>query len=74
MQPLRATDAEGPGLREIALTSNGALLSADRARALRAAGLDRLTLSLDGTTGAAVAAMAGLGGGRGEAGAAAGEG
>ncbi|MEB3194854.1 MAG: radical SAM protein [Cyanobacteriota bacterium] len=55
------------GLGEISLTSNGALLTAERALALRAAGLDRLTLSLDGTTGAAVAAMAGLGGGRGEA-------
>jgi cyclic pyranopterin phosphate synthase len=53
----------GPGLAEIALTSNGALLSAERARALRLAGLDRLTLSLDGADGAAVAAMAGLAGG-----------
>ena len=56
VQPLRAK-----GLAEIALTSNGVLLSAERARALRAAGLDRITLSLDGTTGAAVARMAGLG-------------
>jgi len=55
VQPLRER-----GLREIALTSNGALLSAERARALRAAGLDRITLSLDGTTGAAVARMAGV--------------
>jgi cyclic pyranopterin phosphate synthase len=62
VQPLRARHPEGPGLREIALTSNGALLSAGRALALRAAGLDRITLSLDGTTGAAVARMAGLGG------------
>lgn len=59
-QPLRARQPEGPGLREIALTSNGALLSAERARALRQAGLDRITLSLDGTTGAAVARMAGV--------------
>ena len=58
VQPLRAK-----GLAEIALTSNGVLLSAERARALRAAGLDRITLSLDGTTGAAVARMAGLGDG-----------
>jgi cyclic pyranopterin phosphate synthase len=57
-RPLRAR-----GLREISLTSNGALLTAERAVALRAAGLDRLTLSLDGATGAAVAAMAGLAGG-----------
>ncbi len=54
---------ERPGLTEIALTSNGALLTAERARALRAAGLDRITLSLDGTSGASVAAMAGLAGG-----------
>ena len=62
VQPLRATDPAGPGLGEIALTSNGVLLSAERARALRAAGLDRITLSLDGTTGASVARMAGAGG------------
>lgn len=58
VQPLRRR-----GLREIALTSNGALLSGERALALRQAGLDRITLSLDGATGAAVAAMAGLTGG-----------
>ncbi len=62
VQPLRAPHANGPGLREIALTSNGALLSAERARALRAAGLDRISLSLDGTTGASVARMAGVDG------------
>ena len=45
---------------EIALTSNGTLLSAARARSLKAAGLNRLTLSLDGADGASVAAMAGL--------------
>ena len=55
VQPLR-----DQGLREIALTSNGLLLSAERARHLREAGLDRLTLSLDGTTAASVATMAGL--------------
>jgi len=63
VQPLRATHPEGAGLREIALTSNGTLLSAGRARTLRSAGLDRITLSLDGTTGAAVGRMAGVGGG-----------
>jgi GTP 3',8-cyclase len=62
VQPLRSRDPEAPGLREIALTSNGVLLSAERARSLRAAGLDRITLSLDGTTGAAVARMTGVGG------------
>jgi len=55
VQPLRRQ-----GLREIALTSNGTLLSAARARALRQAGLDRITLSLDGADGASVARMAGL--------------
>jgi cyclic pyranopterin phosphate synthase len=55
LQPLRSK-----GLQEIALTSNGLLLSAERAQRLRDAGLDRLTLSLDGTTGASVARMAGL--------------
>jgi cyclic pyranopterin phosphate synthase len=60
VQSLRASTGPAPGLREIALTSNGALLSAERARALRRAGLDRITLSLDGTTCASVARMAGV--------------
>ena len=51
------------GLGEVALTSNGALLSAERARSLRAAGLDQITLSLDGTTGDSVERMAGVGDG-----------
>ena len=55
VQPLRAH-----GLRDIALTSNGTLLSANRARTLRESGLDRITLSLDGADGASVARMAGL--------------
>ena len=63
VQPLRTKTPNGPGLREVALTSNGALLSAERARSLRSAGLDRITLSLDGTTGASVARMAGVGDG-----------
>ena len=62
VEPLRAQGLGQHGLREIALTSNGTLLSLERARALRAAGLDRLTLSLDGATGASVARMAGLAG------------
>jgi GTP 3',8-cyclase len=62
--PLRQSAASGTaGLAEIALTSNGSLLTAARARSLRQAGLDRITLSLDGATGASVAAMAGLPGG-----------
>ena len=64
VQPLRRSRtglADGqPGLTEIALTSNGTLLTAERARALRQAGLDRITLSLDGADPASVARMAGL--------------
>jgi GTP 3',8-cyclase len=64
LQPLRRRDPGDPrgALREIALTSNGVLLGAERARQLKAAGLDRITLSLDGTDGASVARMAGLSG------------
>ena len=61
--PADAHSPQAPGLREISLTSNGALLTAERALALRTAGLDRLTISLDGASGEAVAAMAGLAGG-----------
>jgi cyclic pyranopterin phosphate synthase len=67
VQPLRDSGADpdpddcGTGLAEIALTSNGTLLTAARARALRHAGLDRITLSLDGADGGSVARMAGLG-------------
>ncbi|HGY5532232.1 MAG: GTP 3',8-cyclase MoaA [Prochlorococcus sp.] len=50
-------------LHELALTSNGVLLTAARARSLRQAGLDRITISLDGTDGASVAQMSGLRGG-----------
>jgi cyclic pyranopterin phosphate synthase len=62
VQPLRRAGlaGEASGLREVALTSNGQLLSAERAQRLKAAGLDRLTLSLDGARGASVARMAGL--------------
>jgi cyclic pyranopterin phosphate synthase len=58
LEPLRQGS---PALGEIALTSNGQLLTAERAQALRAAGLDRLSLSLDGADGVSVARMAGLG-------------
>jgi len=37
-----------PGIEDIALTTNGSLLSAARARALADAGLSRVTVSLDG--------------------------
>lgn len=65
LRPLRGPrDGSGlPGLSEIALTTNGVLLSAQRAQELRAAGLDRITVSLDGTDGESVARMAGLAGG-----------
>jgi len=36
-----------PGIDDIALTTNGALLTRERARSLRAAGLQRITVSLD---------------------------
>ncbi len=36
-----------PGIDDIALTTNGSLLSVDRARRLREAGLSRITVSLD---------------------------
>jgi cyclic pyranopterin phosphate synthase len=64
LRPLRQRSEHDPRgrLRDIALTTNGVLLSADRARRLRAAGLDRLTVSLDGADGASVARMAGLNG------------
>lgn len=53
-EPLLRTDVEKlvrmlaaePGIRELAMTTNGVLL-AERAVALREAGLDRLTVSLD---------------------------
>ena len=50
-------------LKEVALTSNGLLLDHAKAQRLRTAGLDRLTLSLDGLDAAVVADMAGLQGG-----------
>ncbi len=53
LQPLR------PRLKRIALTSNGLLLSAERAKTLRKAGLDSVTLSLDGTDATSVARMSG---------------
>ena len=65
LQPLRQRSSDDPRgqLKDMALTTNGVLLTAERARRLRQAGLDRITLSLDGTTAASVATMAGLQGG-----------
>ena len=51
------------GLQQVALTSNGVLLDHDRAHALRVAGLDRITISLDAVDGDVAARMAGLRGG-----------
>ena len=50
-------------LQEVAMTTNGTLLDASRAQQLQHAGLDRITISLDGATGASVSRMAGLQGG-----------
>jgi cyclic pyranopterin phosphate synthase len=47
-----------PGIRDVALTSNGYLL-ADQAAALRAAGLQRVTISLDSLDAAEFARMSG---------------
>lgn len=55
VQPLRQQ-----GLHDIALTSNGVLLTAGRAQALKRAGLDRITLSLDAADAESMARMAGL--------------
>ena len=51
---------QNQGLSDIALTSNGSLLSSERAHRLRKAGLNRISLSLDGTTTDSVARMAGI--------------
>ncbi len=60
----RATPAHPlQGLRDIALTTNGVLLTEARASALWAAGLDRITISLDAVDGPLAARMAGLRGG-----------
>ncbi len=50
-------------LQQIALTTNGVLLSAQRAQRLRQLGVNRLTISLDAVQPACVARMAGLQGG-----------
>ena len=59
-----ASDDPLARLRDVALTTNGVLLTLDRAKALRAAGLDRITVSLDALEGGVVATMAGLRGGQ----------
>ncbi|WP_186480208.1 GTP 3',8-cyclase MoaA [Synechococcus sp. NOUM97013] len=72
LMPLLAGVADGrrtpgdplAGLRDVALTTNGVLLSEQRAKALKKTGLDRITVSLDAVDGAVAARMAGLRGGR----------
>ena len=56
-------DSPFHGLQQVTLTTNGALLTSERARLLRALGVDRLTVSLDAVHPDAVARMAGLQGG-----------
>lgn len=53
---------DGPlqGLQQVTLTTNGVLLTPERALRLRALGVDRLTVSLDAVHPDAVARMAGL--------------
>ena len=65
LEPLLASIAldRPAGLKELALTTNGVLLSPERALRLKRSGLDRITISLDGADGASVARMAGLQGG-----------
>jgi cyclic pyranopterin phosphate synthase len=50
-----------PGVEDLALTTNGFLLTPDRARALRAAGLGRVTVSLDALDDATFASLNGVG-------------
>jgi cyclic pyranopterin phosphate synthase len=63
VQPLRHGAGQGGAgrgpLQSTALTTNGILLTAARARALRQAGLDRITISLDGADGPSVGRMTG---------------
>ena len=47
-------------LKEVAITTNGSLLDHEKACRLRAAGVDRITISLDAVEGATIARMAGL--------------
>ncbi|TAM10861.1 MAG: GTP 3',8-cyclase MoaA, partial [Rhodanobacter sp.] len=50
-----------PGITDISLTTNGSLLTADKARRLKAAGLQRITISLDALDDATFKAMNGVG-------------
>jgi GTP 3',8-cyclase len=57
LETLVSMVAGTPGIDDVALTTNGSLLS-DRARSLRAAGLGRVTVSLDSIDASMFAAMA----------------
>ena len=50
-----------PGLEDLTLTTNGSLLTGQRARSLRAAGLGRLTVSLDAVDDAVFSSMNDMG-------------
>lgn len=47
LEKLVSMIANLPGIKDLTLTTNGALLTAAKAKALRAAGLKRITISLD---------------------------
>ena len=47
LEHLIAAIAAVPGIQDLSLTTNGSLLSRKKARALKAAGLQRITISLD---------------------------
>jgi len=49
--------AQVPGIEDISLTTNASLLTLDKARALKQAGLNRITVSLDGMDDATFQAM-----------------
>jgi cyclic pyranopterin phosphate synthase len=57
LERLVAQLASIDGLRDIALTTNGSLLTREKARALKAAGLQRITVSLDSLDDAVFRAM-----------------
>ncbi|MGH2584377.1 MAG: GTP 3',8-cyclase MoaA [Dehalococcoidia bacterium] len=57
IERLIAMLAEIDGLRDLTLTTNGSLLTPEKARALRDAGLERITISLDSLDDAVFMAM-----------------
>ncbi|HEX7325787.1 MAG TPA: GTP 3',8-cyclase MoaA [Rhodanobacteraceae bacterium] len=61
IEALVAMLAPTPGITDISLTTNGSLLTADKAERLKAAGLHRITVSLDALDDATFKAMNGVG-------------